>query len=569
MCAPQAAIIILTSTDDEKLAIRAVREGAQDYLVKGQLDVRTLIRALTHAVERKHAEEALRESEEKYRILVDNANDAILMAQDDVIKFANRAAIRLTGYSADELAKNHMTQIIHPEDRNMVYDCYERRLRGESVQNTYTFRVINKSGEEFWVETNAALITWEGRPASLTFLRDISRQEKLKDQLNHAQKMEAIGTLAGGCAHDFNNILASIIGFSELGLISMPESMPERNYLEQVLKAGKRAKDLVKHILTFCRKSQDAKKPLQLSLVIKEALKLLRASLPSTIQIQRRIDNKPTLVMADPTQMHQVLMNLCSNAAHAMRKKGGMLDVILEEVNLSEDDVTGLPGLDPVRHLRLTVRDTGHGIEPRHLARIFEPYFTTKPPGEGTGMGLAMVHGIVHDHGGTITVESTKGKGTAFHVYLPVTEGDEAKIPEIPKPIPAGSGRILFVDDEPSLIEIGKRTLERIGYDVIATTSSIEALETFRKENETIDAVITDQTMPILTGIELAEKLFQIRSDLPVILCTGFSELVDEKLAREMGLRAYLRKPVIAHDLANTLRQVLNSEKPVFVSSSL
>jgi CheY-like chemotaxis protein/two-component sensor histidine kinase len=324
----------------------------------------------------------------------------------------------------------------------------------------------------------------------------------------------------------------------------------------------------VKQILAFSRQAEEEKKPVQIGPIVKEALKLLRASLPTTIEFHQNI--KPDLdnVLADPTQIHQVLMNLCTNASHAMREEGGILDVSLQNVSIVErglhivESEKSEIGLDPGQYLRLTVSDTGHGMTPEVLERIFDPYFTTKEKGEGTGLGLAVVHGIVKSYGGIITVQSDMGKGTTFHVYLPrikreVTAGPESRLGEIP----TGNERILFIDDDPGLVDISKQMLEHLGYKLVTRTSSIEALKLFRAQPDKFDLVITDMTMPNMTGDKLAKELMEIRPDIPIILCTGYSERITEEKAKAMGIRAFTMKPLVIRDFANTIRKVLDQKK--------
>jgi len=500
-----------------------------------------------------------KQAEEKYRLLVENANDTIFIAQDSVMKFANPKAEDMTGYSIDELSSVPFIDLIHPEDRDMVLDRHVRRLRGEDLPSTYPFRIISKKGGELWVELNATPITWEGRPATLNFVRDITPQKKLEAQFSQAQKMESIGTLAGGIAHDFNNILSAIMGYSELALGDAVKGTHIHKYLQQVMNASHRARDLVKQILAFSRPNVEENKPLKITPIVKEALKLLRASLPTTIEIRRDIETDLGTVLGDPSQIHQVLMNLCTNAGHAMRDKGGVLEVTLGNVELNSAFIASHPDADTGFYVKLTVRDTGHGMTPDVLERIFEPYFTTKEKGVGTGLGLSVVHGIVKNHGGIITAESESGKGTTFKVYLPFIR-EQVKKPEvdIEAVLLTGHERILFVDDEQFLVDIGKRSLEHLGYQVVPRTSSIEALELFRNQPEKFDLVITDMTMPNMTGESLALELMKIRDDIPIILCTGYSERISEGRAKTLGIREFVMKPLVIRDLANIIRKVLD-----------
>jgi PAS domain S-box-containing protein len=380
---------------------------------------------------------------------------------------------------------------------------------------------------------------------------------KLEAQLVQAQKMEAIGTLAGGIAHDFNNILGAITGFAELTLQSVPKDSQEYYNLKQVLKAGERARDLVKQILIFSRRAAQEKKPIQISSVIKEALKLLRASLPTTIEIKQNLAVPAALVLADPTQIHQILMNLGANAAHAMREDGGFLEVSLEEVSLDRDDLAQHPDLTPGPYVQLTVRDTGQGMDQEIVDRVFEPFFTTKEVGDGTGMGLAVVHGIVKSSGGEIKVSSRPGNGTAFIILLPKVAGEVATASAVPAPLPTGTGSILFIDDEEMLVNVTREMLKKLGYRVVAQTSSLEALKIFQTQPEKFDLVITDQTMPHMTGMQLAEEFRHIRPDIPIILCTGFSEKVSAENIRAAGINDLLLKPIVMRNLAETVKKVL------------
>ncbi|NVM57215.1 MAG: response regulator [Desulfobacterales bacterium] len=379
-----------------------------------------------------------------------------------------------------------------------------------------------------------------------------------------SQKMEAIGTLAGGIAHDFNNILAAVLGYVELAKDDVPEGSPAQASLEEVFRAANRAKGLVKQILAFSRQREQERKPLQVSPIVKEALKLLRASLPTTIEIRQYIKTESGTVLADPTDLHQMLMNLCTNAAYAMRNKVGMLEVSLVDVDLPLEVVgQAHPShLPPGAYLRLSVKDTGHGMERSVIERIFDPFFTTKERGEGTGIGLAAVHGIVESHGGGITVDSEPGKGATFKVFLPRLETGVTPETEILAPIYVGNERILFVDDEQTLVNMGRPMLERLGYKVVASSSSIEALEIFRADPDRFDLVITDETMPHMTGARLAKELIRIRPDIPIILCTGFSEVMTADKAMAIGIQEFVMKPIVRREMAETIRRVLDQAHP-------
>jgi PAS domain S-box-containing protein len=384
-------------------------------------------------------------------------------------------------------------------------------------------------------------------------------RDRFEADLRQAQKMEAIGALAGGIAHDFNNILTAIIGYTQLADQDADrDSLLHRN-LQEVLKAGNRAKDLVRQILTFSRQSEKELVPVRIKLIVKEALKLIRASLPSTIEIREHIQSDST-VWSNPTQIHQVVMNLCTNAAYAMRVKGGILEVNLNEVALDRRSTDRHPDSNEGQYVVLEVSDTGDGVDPSIKDRIFDPFFTTKERGEGTGMGLAVVQGIVKSSGGFISMYSEVGRGSTFKIYFPSAAKKE--IPEAPlePSIPGGKERILFVDDEPALVDMAKQVLERMGYRVTCRTSSIEALALFQAAPDDFDLVITDITMPKMTGEELARKILRLRKNLPVIICTGFSTNLTEQSAKEIGIRAFVMKPLVAADLARTIRQCLDQK---------
>ena len=488
--AQKVAIIVLTGLSDEALAVEAVRKGAQDYLVKGQIDENLLSRAILYAIERKQVEEALKESEEKYRTILENIEDAYY--EVDIagnFTFFNDSLCKISGYTKDELIGMNNRQYMDQENAKKVYRAFNKVYNTGKPEKGFDYKFIRKDGNKGHANASISLmkdaegqrIGFRGIIWDITERKQTEEEKKkLQAQLQQAQKMEAIGTLAGGIAHDFNNILSLIIGYTELALDDVPEESPARDNINEAYKAGKRARDLVKQILTFSRQSESERKPVKIHLIVTETLKLIRSSLPTTIEIRESITTTG-MALADPMQIEQVIMNLAANAYHAMREKGGLLEVSLADMEFDADFSYRQLDVHPGPYLRLTVRDTGHGIEKRNINRIFEPYYTTKEKSGGTGMGLAIVHGIVKGHGGVITVESEPGNGTKFHVFLPRVESVEevAEIEEVALPL-RGKERILFVDDEPGMINMGKQILERLGYEVVARTSSIEALEAFR-----------------------------------------------------------------------------------------
>jgi signal transduction histidine kinase/ActR/RegA family two-component response regulator len=379
-------------------------------------------------------------------------------------------------------------------------------------------------------------------------------------QLQQVMKLQAIGTLAGGIAHDFNNILFPIVGYTELTMDDVPKDSQARQNLKEILKATNRAKELVQQILTFSRQSSQERKPLKVQYLIKEVFKLLRATIPSSIEIECDIDDACGPIKGDPTQIHQVIMNLCTNAYHAMQETGGKLEVSLKEIHISYEQSIERVGMKVGKHIELQVKDSGHGMEPQVMERIFEPYYTTKAQGKGTGLGLSVIHGIVKSHVGDITVSSLPGQGATFKVYLPIIDELEVKI-ETDEPAIAinGKERILLIDDEEQIIDIEQQILERLGYHVTPKTDSQEALEEFAAQPDRFDLVITDMTMPKMTGDQLARRMMDIKPQIPVILCTGFNETISEEKALAMGIDKFVMKPIVKDELASTIRTVLDN----------
>jgi len=550
----------------------AVANAERDYTDRDLEALDRLAGLYAIAVQHRRDEDALRKSEEQYRVLVQSANSIILrLDTGGRLTFINEFGQKFFGFSEEEVIGKPVVGTIVPEKESSGRDLgamFEEVLRNPDKYANNENENIRKNGERAWIVwTNRGIVDETGQLIEILCIgNDITdrkraevERERLERQLRQAQKMEALGTLAGGIAHDFNNILSAIMGFAELALLDVEKPSPLRENLQQVFKSSHRARDLVRQILTFSRQSEQERKPFEVGLIVKEALKLLRASLPSTIEVRQKVASSG-LMEGDPTQIHQVLMNLCTNAAHAMRDKGGVLEVSLTEVDLDHDARGELSGLTPGHYLRLTVGDTGHGIEPGILDQVFDPFFSTKGPGEGTGLGLSVVHGIVRSCGGTVKVYSEVGKGTVFHVLLPLIETAEPVQPPRESPVPRGSERILLVDDEPTLVQLGKQMLEYLGYRVMTQTSSLEALEVFRnlQAGEEFDLVVTDLTIPHLTGIQLALELHRLRPLMPVILCTGFSDLGIAEKARHAGICGILMKPVVMRKMGELVRKVLD-----------
>ncbi len=515
-------------------------------------------------------EQALRASEEQYRGIFEASLDGFaILSLAGKVKEVNQTMCRLFGYAKEELLSLDPLTFIHPD----FHEHFPSMLTELNDGNSYHVegKNIRKDGTIMDMDVHASPLVYQGTPHIFVTMRDITGRKiaedekvKLENQLRQAQKMEAIGTLAGGIAHDFNNILTAIMGYTDLAQYMLPKGSPARDHLLAVGKAGFRAKELVKQILAFSRQSESNRMPVQISPIVKEVLKLLRASLPSSIEIKQHICDGLGNIMADPTQIHQVLLNLCANAADAMEESGGVLEITLcnEECSALAQRLDDPLPTEVNEFVCLTVRDTGKGVPPDLQERIFEPFYTTKEKGRGTGMGLSVVHGIVQTHDGKLLMESIPGRGTSFHVFFPVVEGMESTDDFDTAPPPGGSERILVVDDEEAVVKMEQQMLESLGYQVTAMTDSLEAIKLFEKNPENFDLVLTDHTMPVISGSTLMRELLKIQPDIPIILCTGYSALIDEERARQAGAREFVMKPFDVRKLALVVRKVLdNSSK--------
>ncbi len=500
----------------------------------------------------------LQTNEERYRLLFEEDITGNFVADPaGRIIACNEAFARIFGFGSVEEAKSFNVL-------NMDFDSLRKDSLLDGVleqKKIHNFEAVFSHPDLSAVQVIGnfdGVFDDEGNLIEIRgYFFDITERKKLEEQLRFAQKMEALGTLAGGIAHDFGNILGVIMGYAEIILEGAPEKSGLKRRAREIVRASSRARELVDQILNFSRQGPQERKPLKVAPLVKETIKLLRASMPEGIEVKTSILTSEDMVTADPTQLHQILLNLCTNAIHAMREQGGRLEVSLAEATIDAAAASQHPDLTEGTYIRLTVSDTGHGMDPAVMQRIFDPFFTTKKPGEGTGMGLAVVHGIVKRHGGAILVQSEPGKGSTFHVFLPKTEPlDETGLDEEPLFIP-GQGKVLFVDDEKAMMDLGKDMLEGLGFTVTGRTSSVEALEAFRYRPEDFVLVIADQSMPNMTGVELAREIQRLRPGMPLILCMGFSETVAFDKAKAMGVKDFLMKPLLRRQLVASLNRLL------------
>lgn len=619
------------------------------------------------------------ESERKFRIFTENNNAPVFVVQDQKLVYVNRSFLNFLEYEHKEVLETDLKNFIYDDDIEMVIQRASARHRGEKVPTRYEIRMVSGTGDIKWVDLSVALIDYNGSPASLATLldlserkyaesrllmlesavdqaaeavvimdpdgvinyvnpaacgiyglneelmigknpllrgpdfvdlgfddpvfdvvssgnvcretvnlyesgdkhvqlesvispvygdegavknyiavsRDVTNESRLQRELQQAQKLEAVGTLVGGIAHDFNNIVAIIMGYTELSFYDISKKHPVYDNLLEILSAAQRAKDLIQQILTFSRQTEHEVKPVGLGSILKETIKFLRASLPATIEIRHEINTQNDLVLADPVQLHQILMNLCANAKQAMSETGGVLKIVINEENLKSGTSMNL---EPGKYIVLEVSDSGTGISPEIINRIFDPFFTTKEQGEGTGLGLSVVHGIAAACGGAVRVESEPGSGSSFYVYFPYRLSKDNEVEEDDAVVPViGSERIMVVDDEERIVQILSRLLKKLGYRVDPFTGSREALDFFEKNSDAIDLVITDQTMPDLTGLDLSKRIISKKPDIPVILCSGFSEIVDEKSSSEAGISMFMMKPLSIDELTKNIRVLLDS----------
>jgi PAS domain S-box-containing protein len=505
--------------------------------------------------EQRRAEEAVKESEEKYRSMMESMSEATYICSSDfLVEYMNPAMVKKLGRDATG-EKCHMA--LYGIEEQCPWCQHEKIMKGEFVKT----EIEKPGGDEVYFVSHSPIFHTDGTISKLSIYRDITDVKKLEQRVQQAQKMEAIGNLAGGIAHDFNNLLFPIVGMSEMLMADLPKGSPEHENVQIIYNSGIRGKDLVKQILAFGRQSDQNLIPVQVQRILKEVFKLVRTTIPANIEIIQEVQKDCGMVMADPTQLHQVVMNLVTNAFHAVEKSGETISVKLKETVLQEDDIVPLD-LEPGSYAQVTVSDKGYGIDPSSMSKIFDPYFTTKEKEKGTGLGLSVVHGIIKKYKGDITVDSELGKGTDFNIYLPIVEQTiKDRSHELSETLPKGREHILLVDDEKLIVQTEKQILEKLGYRVTFRSSSPEALEAFKANPGNFDLVITDMSMPQMTGEELSREVMEINPDIPVIICTGFSEMFNEKKAEAIGIKAFLMKPLVAEDLAQTVRNVLDEAK--------
>ncbi|MHB8111365.1 MAG: hybrid sensor histidine kinase/response regulator, partial [Syntrophorhabdaceae bacterium] len=504
----------------------------------------------------------LEKSRERFRNLVELLPEGVFeIDTEGRVLYANRRTLEIFQWTPEDFAKGvHVRDVAAPGEFTRMQENAAEIVRGRLVENEYT--VHRKDGTEFPVFIRVGRIEYEEK---LTGIRGIvvdltesrkaqAEKERLENQLRHSHKMEALGTMAGGIAHDFNNILAAIIGFSEILLEDFPPGSPGRQNLERVHKSGLRGRDLVKQMLAFSRKSSQARAAIRMKNIVEETMNLLRASIPTTVKINVNIENESSSLFADPTQIQQVMINLCTNASDAM-PSGGALGIKIVDYYAARENI--VPGLRNGPYILMSITDTGKGMPPDIRERIFEPFFTTKGQGHGTGLGLSVVHGIITGHGGIITVDSKPDTGTTFDVYLPKTEKETRDDIERTQKFKKGTERILFVDDEESIVDMAKQMLESLGYRVTATPNSTQALDLFEKNPDAFDIIISDQTMPELTGLQLSKAIKSIKP-IPFILLTGFSDAVNAETVKLAGVDAFLMKPLTKKEFSRILRKILD-----------
>ena len=516
--------------------------------------------------ERKRAEEGLKRSEERLRTIFEQAPLGIALIDSITghVYEVNLKFAQIAGRTREEMATVDWMSITHPDDVEEDLDNMALLNAGKINGFNMNKRYVHLDGSEVWINMTIApvKVADKAHPRHLCMIQNISEQKRAEENMRQSQKMKALGTLAGGIAHDFNNILGGILGYTELSRDNMPQNSPVADYLNKVLKLTGRAENLVSQILAFSRKEVDEKNPLDIVPVLKETLKLLYSTLPKTIEIEKNIDeSSAAIVIGNPSSIHQIMMNLITNAAQSMKEDKGIIKITLTSERLDEKDLSGNSNATPGIFVKLSVQDNGSGIDPSVINNIFDPFFTTKDVGKGTGLGLSVVHGIVTAHGGLIKVNSVPNEGTTFNVFLPKSEMKTIETASVsPQAIP-GTGNILFVDDEEVLTNIAQRRLPSLGYTVTVANSCSEAIKIFKEAPEQFDLVITDLSMPKMTGVDLSKRLLELRPEIPVILCSGNKGNVTDQSIKDAGIRAVVMKPISKAEISKVIFDILNPNK--------
>lgn len=565
---PLIPIIIVTGSINEETAVECIKAGAADYLIKGNLT--RLAQAVYRTLEEKQLreekrkiEKALLESEKKYRTLIESAGEAIIVAQDGVIKFANSKGEELYGYLEEELASRPLTDFIFEEDREMVRDRHKNRLRGEDVTNSYDFRIVHKDGHVRWVHLNVSSYSWDNRSAALCFMTDITEHKKLEQQFIQSQKMEAVGRLAGGVAHDFNNLMTAVIGNADMLLMSLTKDDPLREDVAEIKKAGNRATSLTRQLLAFSRRQVLQPMVLNLNTVLTDTDKMLRRLIGEDLEMAMILEPELGKVNVDPGQVEQVVMNLAINARDAM-PEGGKLTIETANVDLDREYAhkKGVMELQPGPYVMLAISDKGIGMDKETQSHIFDPFFTTKAIGKGTGLGLSTVYGIVKQSNGYIWVYSEPGQGTTFKIYLPRVQGEEALLKKEPGPkeLLQGSETVLIVEDDEAVRNLSKKILKQSGYNVLEAQDGEEALMVSRAYEGPLHLLLTDVVMPKMSGRELADRLQALRPEIKILFMSGYT---DNAIIRHGTLESdvnFMQKPFTPELLSQRIRRILDQE---------
>lgn len=571
---PKIPVIIVTGTGSEEIAAKALKKGASDYVIKRPQHIQKLPQTILAAIEKR----ILRDEREKAEKSRDEALQRLELAlrSSDIglwdwnlrtrALFVSREWKTQLGFQDDELEGNYETweNRLHPEDKDPTLKALQQYLDGKIPRYDVEFRLKHRDESYRWIHARGeAIYDKENKPYRILGCHvDITERKKLQTQLLRAQKAEALGALSAGIAHDFNNILSSVIGYAELSMMDAENGTQLYENLSEILNAGSRAKELVRQILTFSKQGECKLRPICIVSLVNDAIKMLRSMTASSIDIRFKSGGNEFTVNADPTQMHQIIVNLVTNAAQAMTAGQGIIEIAVDPVMVDESVRMQYPNLASGEYAKIMVADNGIGIPKDQLDYIFDPYFTTKMPDKGTGLGLSVVHGIVKAHKGHITVYSERNQGTTFHVYIPIAKASsQIATIENSGPLPGGLESILVIDDEPAITKLLKYHLEKSGYTITTSNNSREAVELFRSSPDKYDLVITDMTMPQITGVKLAQTIKMIRPETPVILCTGFSENINVHNAAQLNIDAFLMKPVEMAKMTKTVRKVLDEAK--------